>query len=155
MGKINLTNRKMAWQPYVNEMMKENSCYAAWIGGINGATWATSPTIALGARQVEIMQEDGSKKPTQVNEPSLLVEATTGMMSSGSGLWLNGEKYMIVNHNPGLNSVYIKNKTGGGTIVKTTKCILMGLWRADQSQGAPNCNKSVEDLAEKLKAANF
>ena len=154
----------MAWQPYVSEMMKNDRVCQAWIGGHNGATWAQSAGFSLGARTVNVTQEDGSTAPTNVNEPALLLEATTGYVSSGSGLWLNGQKFMCVNYMANVETgggvTYLKTKTGGACLVKTKQCILLGIWSAKNSAGAPwqnpaSCNGDVEELAAKLGTAGY
>jgi len=146
----------MAWQPYVNEMMKNGSMSGSAVCGINGAMWAVSPGFSLQNHSVQQMQEDGSSKTLTVNEPALLVESTNGQMSSTCGLYINKQKYLIVNHNPGTGSVYIKSKTGGGCLVKTKQCILIGLYTTGQGNNGPgNCNRDTEDLAEKLKAVGY
>merc|ERR1712021_138647 len=119
-------------EPYVNEMMKNGSMSGAAVCGINGAMWAVSPGFSLQAHSVNQMQEDGSNKTVPVNEPECVVQACTGTMSSACGLYINKQKYMIVNHNPGTGAVYIKSKTGGGCIVKTNQCILVGIYTAGQ-----------------------
>merc|ERR1712014_526565 len=100
-------NFLMAWQPYVNEMLKNGSMSGCAVCGINGAMWAVSPGFSLQNHTVQQMQEDGSNKVLQVNEPALLVEATNGQMSSPCGLYINKQKYLIVNYNPGTGAVYI------------------------------------------------
>merc|ERR1711972_201348 len=100
--------------------------------------------------------EDGSSKNVAVNEATLLGEPwATGVMTSECGLLLGQQKYVIVTYNEGTQSLYLKKPNGGGTICKTNQCYLVGLWEQAGNQSAGNCNRDVEDLAQKLKAAGY
>jgi len=139
-------------------MMKNNCCSAAMMCGHNGAVWATSPGFGLQAHTVQQMQEDGSTVPLNVNEPVLIKEAAGGTMTSQCGLYINRVKYLVVNYNPANNCTYIKSKSGGGCMVKTNQCILIGIFTTSNSNpnmNAGGCNRDVEDLAEKLKAVGY
>merc|ERR1711976_714891 len=98
--------------------------------------------------------EDGNKKNMNVNEAALVGEAFNngGVMSSECGLWINKEKYFIVNYNEGTNSIYLKGKGRGGCITKTVQTLLVGVFEGNNSGDA---NRDVEDLAEKLKGAGY
>jgi len=149
----------MAWQPYVNEMMKNGSLVHAAIVGHNGAVWAQSQGFSLSKHSYEQLQEDGSKKMQNVDEAQLVLEPfADGMMKSGSGLWIMKKNYMVLTHNPGTNSCYIASGSSNvGCMVKTNQCILIGLCTVGSTPTATkgNANKDVEELAEKLKAVGY
>ena len=151
----------MSWDAYVSHMMKNGSLSKAAIVGANdGAPWAVSPGFDLSAsRQVKVTQEDLSEKMENVNERALVLEAVAnGEMKSACGLFINGVKYMILTNNDEQQSLYIKAKNNlGGCITKTNQTILIGLFdtNANPTQNPGNCNKDVEELATKLRGANF
>ena len=149
----------MSWDAYVTHMMKNGSlCKAAILGANDGAPWALSPGFDVSAsKQVKVTQDDLSEKMETVNERALVLEAVAnGEMKSGCGLFIGGAKYMITTKFN--ESIYLAGRNNtGGCITKTNQTILVGLYdkNAAPTQNGPACNKDVEDLAEKLRGANF
>ena len=151
----------MSWDAYVTHMMKNGSlAHAAIIGANDGAPWAVSPGFDLSSsRQVKVTCEDLTEKMENVNERALVLEAVeNGEMKGGYGLYINGTKYVILTKVEDTQSLYIKGRNNtGGCITKTNQTILIGLYDGNMSatQSPGNCNKDVEEMAAKLRGANF
>jgi hypothetical protein len=104
------------WKAYVGEMVKNGSCsQAAVCGAYDGTIWAKTSGFDL--YEYEIFQHslEGGDKALWVSEPELLLEPfkNNGTMVSESGMYLNKEKWYIVNYNPHQNSIYLKRPKGG------------------------------------------
>merc|ERR1712150_235992 len=111
-------------------------------------------------RKVKVTAEDYTEQETVVNEQKLALEAANskGNFTGSPGLFLNGQKYMVVAYNAESDSTYLAGKNNtGGCMTKTNQTLLIGLYDGSKGdkQNKGNCNKDVEDLAAKLKGANF
>ena len=151
----------MSWEDYVEELLKNDSMESAAIQGLNGEIYACTSDFKLGCYTLKHEYEDGTETIFEVIEKHLLAEIFTspaGNVKSECGLFINGEKFMCVNHNKAENSVYIKgsNKTGG-CIARTNKCMVLGLYDSniDLKQNPGNCNKDCEDLARKMRDISY
>lgn len=70
----------------------------------------------------ELEQEDGSKKPVQVDEFVTAMKAAEGnRKGSEAGIRMNNQKYMFIKHNPENSSAYLGREGGGGACVAKTK----------------------------------
>eukprot|EP00033_Pygsuia_biforma_P000021 GCRY01000029.1.p1 GENE.GCRY01000029.1~~GCRY01000029.1.p1 ORF type:complete len:149 (-),score=20.04 GCRY01000029.1:56-436(-) len=121
----------MSWQAYVDtSLVGTGFCTKACIVGLDGNVWATS--AGFGA---------------QGNEGKSLVSAFTdpsGVLASG--LHFGGEKYMTIKADP--RSVYGKKGAAGVCCVKTTQCVLVGVY--DDKIQPGQCAACVEKLADYL-----
>ena len=105
-------------------------CEFAAIYGLDGNPWAQSPGFSLYNYMYELPQEDGTKKPVEVNEFKTVMAGTQGnRKGSEAGIRIANQKYMFVKHNPEDNSVYLGREGGGGACaVRTNQCVVIGVW---------------------------
>ncbi len=78
-----------------------------------------------------------------------------GIVPSPPGIWINGENYFLIDWRPDINTAYLKNMTGGATICKTTKLILLAIWKKDKKQNPSNCNEAMENFQAKYLGINY
>ena len=72
-------------------------------------------------------------------------------MKNPAGLWINGEKYYIMQWDQENNCAYLKSTTGGGCLFKTVQGIAVGIWKkTGKAQSLGSCNKNVEAVANQL-----
>ena len=163
-----------AWEAYLHQITNKydaatqqytltNVNQFAAIYGHNGAKWASSPGFELYNYEYELMNEDGTKKKVPVDEFQCCMKATAGnRKGSEAGIRIANQKYMMVQHNPENNSVYLGREGGGGAcIVKTAQTIIIGVWNkaAIMSNGKPqtagHCNELVENMAKYLAQSGY
>lgn len=53
------------------------------------------------------------------------------MINTPPGIWLNGERYHLIDYRSDVNTGYLKSEQGGACVVKTNKLILIGVWSKD------------------------
>ena len=94
-------------------------------------------------------------KKVPINEFQCVVEATKGNRKpSEAGIRMANQKYMLIKHNPEVNSAYLGREGGGGACVARTKsAVIIGIWNkaavmGDKTlQNAGDCNELVEKMA--------
>lgn len=73
----------MAWQPYVDELLKHGHLESAAIVGASDALiWAASPGFQLTAYNLEVEVDVGKTQTVQVNEQASLLEGSCLIMYS-------------------------------------------------------------------------
>lgn len=90
-----------------------------------------------------------------VNEFNCALEATKGnRKGSEAGIRMANQKYMLIKHNPEINSAYLGREGGGGAcIARTKQAVVIGIWNkaavmGDKTlQNAGDCNERVEAMA--------
>eukprot|EP01121_Diplochlamys_sp_Union-15-3_P014647 TRINITY_DN4699_c0_g1_i1.p1 TRINITY_DN4699_c0_g1~~TRINITY_DN4699_c0_g1_i1.p1 ORF type:complete len:127 (-),score=16.48 TRINITY_DN4699_c0_g1_i1:15-395(-) len=121
----------MSWQGYVdNNLVGTNLVSVGSIVGHDGSVWATSPGFNVSADEVK----------------KLLAGFTDPGPLRASGLFINGEKYLVLKADD--RSIYGKKGTGGVVTVKTGQSILIGLYNEKIQPG--QCANVVEKLADYL-----
>jgi profilin len=130
----------MSWQAYIDTSLVATGhvAYGA-IYGLDGSLWTCSPELA--------------------NVPADAIQAMVNAFSDSglaalrtSGCWLGpksedgANKYMVLRGDE--RSVYIKKGQGGGALVKTNQCVILGVYKEGQVTG--QCNSAVEKLADYL-----
>lgn len=81
-------------------------------------------------------QEDGSKKPVQVDEVKCAIEAAKNNRSGGNGgagIRMGQTKFMILRPSPEYDkAAYLSRQGGGGATVALTKdLVIIGIWDKD------------------------
>ena len=151
------------YNPDTQQYTVTNMCQHAAIYGTDGTPWAASAGFALNKVTFDMEQEDGTKKPVPVDEFVCALEATKGnRKGSEAGIRMNGQKYMMIRHNPESNSVYLSREGGGGACVaRTSSAVVIGIWDKtakmsnDKLQNNGDCNELVEKMGEYLKANGY
>ena len=107
-----------------------NVCEHAAIYGLDGSLWAASPGFQLYNYNFDMTLEDGSKKPVPVNEFTAAHEASKGnRKGTEAGIRMANQKYMLIKHNPELNSAYLGREGGGGAcIARSNTALVIGVW---------------------------
>ncbi|KAE8712552.1 Profilin [Hibiscus syriacus] len=129
----------MSWQTYVDEhLMCEiegqpgQHLTAAAIIGHDGSVWAKSPKFPeLKGNEIANIMKD-------FDEPGHLAP---------TGLHLGGEKYMVIQGEPGA-VIRGKKGAGGATIKKTGQALVFGIYEEPVTPG--QCNLVVERLGDYL-----
>jgi len=106
-----------------------------------------------------IMQEDGTEKPTAINEASTLKDAVERDMKtdgpSPTGLWLGGKKLKVVQREVDVEAGDYKLMTlvasgpekTGAHIAVTEKSVVVALFDEPKGAVSGNCKKAVIDFA--------
>ncbi|KAH9608426.1 hypothetical protein KSS87_022483 [Heliosperma pusillum] len=128
----------MSWQTYVDDhLMCEiegtgHHLTAAAILGTDGSVWAQSANFP----QLKPQETAGIIK--EFDEPNTLAP---------TGLYMGGEKYMVIQGEPGA-VIRGKKGTGGVCIKKTGQAMLFGIY--DEPVNPGQCNLVVERLGDYL-----
>ncbi|KAG7579772.1 Profilin superfamily [Arabidopsis thaliana x Arabidopsis arenosa] len=126
----------MSWQSYVDEHLlcdvEGHKLTAAAILGQDGSVWAQSDKFP----QLKPQEIDGIKKDFE----------EAGFLAP-TGLFLGGEKYMVIQ---GEQGAVIRGKKGPGgvTIKKTNQALVFGIY--DEPMTGGQCNLVVERLGDYL-----
>ena len=150
----------MSWKGYVESLMKTNLLnHTAIIGSNDGKIYASSEGFTMTVHNGSLTNEKGEKKEFLVDEYHILLDlfSKKGMVPNPPGIWINNQRYHLVQFNDDVNSVYLKCQNGGACVVKTAKTIVVGTFRNDddaQKTGGA-CNSIIEDFAEQLVKANY
>ncbi|KAN0006622.1 hypothetical protein ACTFIU_003338 [Dictyostelium citrinum] len=122
----------MDWQTYIDEQLLPNGlCSAAIISSNDGSIWAQSPKIGLNKAECDSLIAL-FKKPEEV---------------FSKGVVVGGIKYMGIKGDQ--TSIYGKRGATGCVLVKTTKCIIIGVY--DEKMHPANATNSVEKLGDYLR----
>ncbi|KAL1208334.1 Profilin-1 [Cardamine amara subsp. amara] len=126
----------MSWQSYVDDHLmcevEGNFLAAAAILGQDGSVWAQSDKFP----QLTPAETTGIMKDFE--EPGFLAP---------TGLFLGGEKYMVIQGEPGA-VIRGKKGPGGVTIKKTNQAMVFGIY--DEPMTGGQCNLVVERLGDYL-----
>ncbi|XP_051113757.1 profilin-3 [Andrographis paniculata] len=128
----------MSWQTYVDDHLMcdidgtGHHLSAAAILGHDGVVWAQSATFP-------------KFKPEEIN--AILTDFEEPGHLAPTGLFLGGDKFMVIQGEPG---VVIRGKKGSGgiTIKKTGQSLIFGVYEEPVTPG--QCNIVVERLADYL-----
>ncbi|XP_057765227.1 profilin-2 [Salvia miltiorrhiza] len=129
----------MSWQTYVDEHLMCDiegnaglKLASAAIMGHDGAVWAQSANFP------QFKPDEINGILTDFNEPGHLAP---------TGLFVAGQKYMVIQGEPG---AVIRGKKGSGgiTIKKTGQALVVGVYEEPVTPG--QCNMVVERLADYL-----
>ncbi|XP_057538313.1 profilin Sal k 4.0201 [Amaranthus tricolor] len=128
----------MSWQTYIDDHLMcpiedtANHLTASAIIGFDGSVWAQSSTFP------QFKQEEISSILKEFDEPNTLAP---------TGLFLGGEKYMVIAGEPGA-VIRGKKGPGGVCIKKTTQALVFGTYDEPVTPG--QCNMVVERLGDYL-----
>ncbi|CAK9295644.1 unnamed protein product, partial [Gordionus sp. m RMFG-2023] len=123
------------YKKYLDDLVATKHITGGAIVCKTGATHAATTGFAVTADEVKHMNEGFDK---------------TDVLTS-KGVMIQGKKYMFLGKNPDGNGIRTKLDKGGAMIVRTGKCIIIGLY--DEKIGAGNCTKDLESLGDKMKKA--
>ncbi|XP_021741382.1 profilin-1-like [Chenopodium quinoa] len=128
----------MSWQTYVDDHLMcpiEETQYhlaAAAIVGLDGSVWAQSSTFP------QLKQEEVKAIVNEFDVPNTLAP---------TGLFLGGEKYMVIQGEPGA-VIRGKKGPGGVCVKKTNQALVFGIYNEPVTPG--QCNIVVERLGDYL-----
>nr|E2D0Y9.1 RecName: Full=Profilin Sal k 4.0201; AltName: Full=Allergen Sal k 4.02; AltName: Allergen=Sal k 4.0201 [Kali turgidum]ADK22841.1 Sal k 4.02 [Kali turgidum] len=128
----------MSWQAYVDEHLMcniedtGNHLTSSAIVGVDGSIWAQSSNFP----QVKPQEIEAINK--EFDGPNTLAP---------TGLFLGGEKYMVIQGEPGA-VIRGKKGPGGVCIKKTTQALIFGIY--DEPVAPGQCNMVVERLGDYL-----
>ena len=140
--------------------MQSNYLDGAAILGTNGTVYAHSEGFEIGNHSVKVQNEDGDYVDAEVNECEILVEffKNEGFVNTPPGIFLNGKRYYMLVFRDDKNVSYLKCPGGGACVIQTNMLIIVGIWSKELNildRCAGNCNKVIEDIAEKFLQANY
>ncbi|KAL2928983.1 Profilin-1 [Bienertia sinuspersici] len=128
----------MSWQTYVDEHLMcaieetGNHLTSAAIVGFDGSPWAQSSTFP------QFKQPEIESIMKEFDEPNTLAP---------TGLFLGGEKYMVIQGEPGA-VIRGKKGPGGVCVKKTNQALIFGIYDEPVTPG--QCNMIVERLGDYL-----
>ncbi|KAI9030020.1 profilin [Phycomyces nitens] len=126
----------MSWQSYVDvNLVGTGKVTKAAIYGLNGSLWAATSGFQLGTTDIQ----------------EIIAGFTNPDPIRASGIHINGVKYFSLRADE--RSIYGKHKNDGVCIVKTTQCILVGLYQDPIQPG--ECTKVVEGFADYLISVGY
>ncbi|CAN8271082.1 unnamed protein product [Cochlearia groenlandica] len=131
----------MSWQSYVDDHLmcdvEGNHLSSAAIFGQDGSVWAQSSNFP-------------QLKPEEINGIKQDFEEEGHL--APTGLFLGGEKYMVIK---GEQGAVIRGKKGPGgvTIKKTTQALVFGIY--EEPMTGAQCNLVVERLGDYLIESDF
>eukprot|EP01127_Copromyxa_protea_P002999 TRINITY_DN1289_c0_g1_i2.p1 TRINITY_DN1289_c0_g1~~TRINITY_DN1289_c0_g1_i2.p1 ORF type:complete len:137 (+),score=40.76 TRINITY_DN1289_c0_g1_i2:112-522(+) len=128
------------WQAYIDTSLVAtgNVAYGA-IYGLDGSLWTCSPELA------NVPADSILQMVNSFTDSGLASLRSTGCFL-GPKTEDGANKYMVLRGDD--RSVYIKKGQGGGALVKTTQCVILGVYKEGQIAG--QCNSAVEKLADFL-----
>ncbi|KAL9224555.1 hypothetical protein vseg_000578 [Gypsophila vaccaria] len=128
----------MSWQTYVDEHLlcdidgTGHHLAAAAILGLDGSVWAQSADFP------QLKPEEIAGITKEFDEPNTLAP---------TGLFMGGQKYMVIQGEPGA-VIRGKKGTGGACIKKTGEALVFGIYEEPVNPG--QCNLVVERLGDYL-----
>ncbi|KAL3677196.1 hypothetical protein R1sor_027144 [Riccia sorocarpa] len=127
----------MSWQTYVDDHLmcplpSGSQLASAAITGLDGSIWAQSGTFP------DVKPEEITAIISAFDDSSSLAQ---------HGLFLGGEKYMVIQGEAGA-VIRGKKGPGGVCIKKTGMAVLIGTY--EEPMKPPECNKIVEGLGDYL-----
>ena len=147
-----------SWDEHINSLLESKSVQdAAIIALSDGSICANSPNFNLTTHAVELNDEKGSKHTANVNEIEIIQKLVNnkGIVPSPPGIWINNQTYHLIRWDEELNVASLKSATGGATVMKTNKCIILGTWDKNANKGAGNCNIAVVQLGETFLSVGY
>ena len=171
------------WSDYISnyllastqgETVYTNPCDRGALIGNDGTVWASTEGFSCNTSQkIQLAQDDGSTKEITINEVENILDCTAnkGRSTKPGGVYICGEKFFSVGepHVYGDESkheiiVFLKSKSGGGAVGRTTAGnLVVATWNASKKctstkdgkstsfqQVGAYCNKAVENLTEFL-----
>jgi len=121
----------MSWQTYVDSNLVGSKCITkAAIIGLDAVKWASSPAF--------VVTPDESKKLVAAFKDATSIRA--------SGLFIAGQKYFALKCDD--RSIYGRQGSNGVICVKTSKCVLIGIY--DDKIQPGQAASVVEKLADYL-----
>jgi len=133
----------MSWQSYIDDQLmctlpSGSTLTSAAIVGQDGSVWAQSDKFpAITPDEVAVLMEgfdDDSDRQTK-------------MATHPKGLKIGGEKFMVVQGEPGA-VIRGKKGSGGVCVKKTVSAFVIGVY--DTPVQPPECNVVVENLGDYL-----
>ncbi|KAE8347841.1 profilin-1A [Aspergillus arachidicola] len=126
----------MSWQSYIDShLLGSGKISRAAILGQQGGVWAASPGFELSTDEQQAITEAH-------NNPEHTLS---------SGLKLAGEKFFSLSANP--RSIYLRNGTGGASVVKTKQAIIVAEYAVPLQSG--EATPVVESLADYLISGGY
>ncbi|KAL2609030.1 hypothetical protein R1flu_027603 [Riccia fluitans] len=127
----------MSWQSYVDDhlmcpLQSGHYLSAAAIVGLDGGVWAQSSSFP------EVKPEEITAFVSAFDDSSSLAQ---------HGLYLGGEKYMVIQGEPGA-VIRGKKGTGGACLKKTNMAVVIGIYA--EPTAPSECNVIVEKMGDYL-----
>ena len=102
---------------------------------------------------------EGGTEKVMVDEWQIVDAVSTGQRKPG--IRIGKEKYTFLRFTPEYRSAHLAKSKGGACLVKTPKCVIIGIWDKEtnmsngmvQNQG--DCSMQVEDMGEYLREKGF
>ena len=147
----------VTWQAFVEtQLLASNACAQACIlSAEDGMPWAYSADFVPRRYPAQVMQDDGTEVPTDIDERKLLSQLMLTGSKGPEGLRINAKKYMVVRTTPSPLTIYGKVPQGGACLTRTEKTIVIGTYQEGVSSGPGACNVAVEKLGEYLREKGF
>eukprot|EP00827_Trimyema_finlayi_P002505 TRINITY_DN224_c0_g1_i2.p1 TRINITY_DN224_c0_g1~~TRINITY_DN224_c0_g1_i2.p1 ORF type:complete len:140 (+),score=46.30 TRINITY_DN224_c0_g1_i2:182-601(+) len=136
------------WKQYTDYILKGKACEEAFVLELNGNLLHSSSNTTF-----KVTDIDGYNFDEKVE--FLKAFKNNGAPTSEYGLRLFGSKYFNVRFDAERRTWYLKKSGGGACVCFTNKLFLIGTWMESAGQNPGACNQIVEELAQKLFAANF
>ena len=97
---------------------------------------------------------DESGKQFEINEKNIIISIfkEKGIVPNPPGIFLNGEKYFLVDFDKDTNVCYLSKPNGGACIAMTNKCVIIGTWNKNVNEAHNHgaCNTTIEEFANQF-----
>lgn len=152
-----------SWQQYVDSQLLATGGVdqAFMVGKEDSCVWAHSDEFLPRLYEGVVTQDDGTEAKQTINEAVILAKIAQTLRKPAEGLRINGIKYMPVRTYPngsaedGLGTIYFKRPKGGGCLVVTNQCLIVGIFDESKGQTAAACNFAVEALGRYLHESGY
>jgi diphthamide biosynthesis methyltransferase len=98
---------KMSWQGYVDNLLQTNQMTHVGIFGLDGASWASSPSFPLSTDNIK-----------------LIVSSISDSSKMSNGVTVGQERYILVRNDPGI-SIMLKKGQSGLVAYKSSQCVII------------------------------
>ena len=149
----------MSWSGYITALVDSGKInHAAIIGLSDRKIYGVTEGLSLDSHVESFETEKGSQS-LEVNDLSTLfsIFQTKGKVQAPPGIWINKERYHLINFVEESSSAYLKCPNGGATVIKTEKLIVLTTWSnvKDVKKNGGDCNQVLEEFAEQLRSVNY
>ena len=141
----------MSWDAYVDQLMDSNTLeYACILDNSEYALCGASKGFELKVFNKSFDLDD-SGKSIEINEKDIIISIfkNKGIVPNPPGIFLNGEKYFLVDFDKDTNVCYFSKPNGGACIAMTNKCVIIGTWNKNinENHNHGSCNITIQDFA--------
>lgn len=144
----------MSWDSYIDQLIgSSNLEHACILDNSEYAVCGASKDFALKEFK-KAFDYDDSGKQFEINETKILINIfkNKGQVPNPPGIFLNGDKYMLVDFDEDTKVCYLSKPNGGACLALTNKCVIVGTWskNTNSEHNHGSCNTTIEEFANKF-----